>query len=387
MSRVLSILGSTGSIGVNALHVVKNLNQELNVKYLSAHKNSQRLIEQAKEFRPDAVAVVDTVAAKEVQGALKSEAIEVLSGRDGLLELACRQDVDILVNGLVGSAGMEPTIKAIRAGVDVALSNKESLVMAGDIINSEKAVSGAKIFPVDSEHSAIWQCLIGENIGEVEKIILTGSGGPFRSRNISDFSSITVKDALNHPNWSMGQKITIDSATMMNKGLEVIEARWLFDISVEKIDIVIHPESIIHSMVEFVDGSVKAQLGVPDMKVPIQYALTYPNHAPATWEKLSLPEIGSLTFESPDLEKFPAIQLAFDALKKGGSCPAVLNVANEQAVYRFLKGDIHFTDIPKIIDQACQTMAFFEKPVLEDILSLELETTRFVQEFESQLKE
>lgn len=387
MSRVLSILGSTGSIGVNALHVVKNLNQELNVKYLSAHKNSQRLIEQAKKFRPDAVAVVDTVAAKEVQGALKSEAIEVLSGRDGLLELACRQDVDILVNGLVGSAGMEPTIKAIRAGVDVALSNKESLVMAGDIINSEKAVSGAKIFPVDSEHSAIWQCLIGENIGEVEKIILTGSGGPFRSRNISDFSSITVKDALNHPNWSMGQKITIDSATMMNKGLEVIEARWLFDISVEKIDIVIHPESIIHSMVEFVDGSVKAQLGVPDMKVPIQYALTYPNHAPATWEKLSLPEIGSLTFESPDLEKFPAIQLAFDALKKGGSCPAVLNVANEQAVYRFLKGDIHFTDIPKIIDQACQTMAFFEKPVLEDILSLELETTRFVQEFESQLKE
>lgn len=387
MSRVLSILGSTGSIGVNALHVVKNLNQELNVKYLSAHKNSQRLIEQAKKFRPDAVAVVDTVAAKEVQGALKSEAIEVLTGRDGLLELAGRQDVDILVNGLVGSAGMEPTIKAIRAGVDVALSNKESLVMAGDIINSEKAVSGAKIFPVDSEHSAIWQCLIGENIGEVEKIILTGSGGPFRSRNISDFSSITVKDALNHPNWSMGQKITIDSATMMNKGLEVIEARWLFDISVEKIDIVIHPESIIHSMVEFVDGSVKAQLGVPDMKVPIQYALTYPNHAPATWEKLSLPEIGSLTFESPDLEKFPAIQLAFDALKKGGSCPAVLNVANEQAVYRFLKGDIHFTDIPKIIDQACQTMAFFEKPVLEDILSLELETTRFVQEFESQLKE
>lgn len=387
MSRVLSILGSTGSIGVNALHVVKNLNQELNVKYLSAHKNSQRLIEQAKEFRPEAVAVVDTVAAKEVQGALKSEAIEVFTGRDGLLELAGRQDVDILVNGLVGSAGMEPTIKAIRTGVDVALSNKESLVMAGDIINSEKAVSGAKIFPVDSEHSAIWQCLIGENIGEVEKIILTGSGGPFRSRNISDFSSITVKDALNHPNWSMGQKITIDSATMMNKGLEVIEARWLFDISVEKIDIVIHPESIIHSMVEFVDGSVKAQLGVPDMKVPIQYALTYPNHAPATWEKLSLPEIGSLTFESPDLEKFPAIQLAFDALKKGGSCPAVLNVANEQAVYKFLKGDIHFTDIPKIIDQACQTMAFFEKPVLEDILSLELETTRFVQEFESQLKE
>ncbi len=387
MSRVLSILGSTGSIGVNALHVVKNLNQELNVKYLSAHKNSQRLIAQAKEFRPDAVAVVDTVAAKEVQGALKSEAIEVFTGRDGLLELAGRQDVDILVNGLVGSAGMEPTIKAIRTGVDVALSNKESLVMAGDIINSEKAVSGAKIFPVDSEHSAIWQCLIGENIGEVEKIILTGSGGPFRSRNISDFSSITVKDALNHPNWSMGQKITIDSATMMNKGLEVIEARWLFDLSVEKIDIVIHPESIIHSMVEFVDGSVKAQLGVPDMKVPIQYALTYPNHAPATWEKLSLPEIGSLTFESPDLEKFPAIQLAFDALKKGGSCPAVLNVANEQAVYKFLKGDIHFTDIPKIIDQACQTMAFFEKPVLEDILSLELETTRFVQEFESQLKE
>ncbi len=381
MSRTLSILGSTGSIGVNALHVAKNLKQSFKVKYLSAHKNSELLIEQALAFRPDAVAIVDPIAAKEVQGALKSEAIEVITGREGLLELAGRQDVDILVNGLVGSAGMEPTIKAIRTGVDVALSNKESLVMAGEIINNEKERTGAKIFPVDSEHSAIWQCLVGENIGEVEKIILTGSGGPLRTRNVTEFSSITVEDALNHPNWSMGRKITIDSATMMNKGLEVIEARWLFNIPAEKIDIVIHPESIIHSMVEFVDGSVKAQLGFPDMKVPIQYALTYPNHAPATWERLSLPDIGTLTFESPELEKFPAIQLAYDALKKGGSCPAVLNVANEQAVYRFLKHEIHFTDIPKIIEQTCQSMPFIEKPTLENILSLELETTRFVQTF------
>ncbi len=379
MMQSLSILGSTGSIGVNVLNVVRNLAGRFQVDYLSANQNSRLIIQQALEFRPKAVSIVDEKAAKEVQNALASESIEVLSGREGLLSIASQNDIDIMVNGLVGSAGMQPTLFAIRAGVNVALSNKESLVMAGELINEEKERSGAKIYPVDSEHSAIWQCLVGESDNEVRRIILTGSGGPFRTRSADDFKSITVEEALAHPNWSMGQKITIDSATMMNKGLEVIEARWLFDILVEKIDIIIHPQSIIHSMVEFIDGSVKAQLGVPDMKVPIQYALTYPNHVSSDWESLRLEEIQSLTFEAPDLEKFPAISLAYQALKSGGSIPAVLNVANEQAVYRFLRQEIPFMAIPKIIESACDQMPFYSHPTLEEINSLELETIRFVQ--------
>lgn len=379
MAQTLSILGSTGSIGVNALNVARNLKGRFTVDYLSANKNSERIIQQALEFRPKAVSVVDPNAAKEVKIALASESIEVLSGREGLLSLASQDDVDIMVNGLVGSSGMEPTLFAVRAGVNVALSNKESLVMAGELINEEKEKNGVEIYPVDSEHSAIWQCLVGESLKEVRRIILTGSGGPFRTRNIDDFKSITVEEALTHPNWPMGQKITIDSATMMNKGLEVIEARWLFDLPAEKIDIIIHPQSIIHSMVEFIDGSMKAQLGIPDMKIPIQYALTYPNHVSADWESLRLEDIQLLTFETPDLEKFPAISLAYYALKTGGSIPAVLNVANEQAVYRFLKQEISFTDIPGIIESACEKLPFYSHPTLEEINSLELETIQFVQ--------
>ena len=379
MSRAISILGSTGSIGVNALQVINNLEGHFSIKYLSAYKNSQRLIHQALEYIPEAVVIVDPAAAKEVGVALKQEPIDVLVGRKGLLEIAARKDVDIMLNALVGSSGMEPTFLALNAGVDVALSNKESLVMAGDIINKERSRTGANLFPVDSEHSAIWQCLVGETMNNVERIILTGSGGPFRTRDLSEFKSISVDEALNHPNWSMGKKITIDSATMMNKGLEVIEARWLFDLPADKIDVVIHPQSIIHSMVEFVDGSVKAQLGVPDMKIPIQYALTYPKHVTSSWERLNLEKINSLTFEPPDFEKFPAMKLAYDALRTGGSCPAVLNVANEQAVYRFLQHEVSFTDIPKIIEKACDKIPFIETPSLEDILSLELETIRFVK--------
>ncbi len=379
MSRAISILGSTGSIGVNALQVINNLEGHFSIKYLSAYKNSQRLIHQALEYKPEAVVIVDPAAAKEVGVALKQEPIDVLVGRKGLLEIAARKDVDIMLNALVGSSGMEPTFLALNAGVDVALSNKESLVMAGDIINKERSRTGANLFPVDSEHSAIWQCLVGETMNNVERIILTGSGGPFRTRDLSEFKSISVDEALNHPNWSMGKKITIDSATMMNKGLEVIEARWLFDLPADKIDVVIHPQSIIHSMVEFVDGSVKAQLGVPDMKIPIQYALTYPKHVTSSWERLNLEKINSLTFEPPDFEKFPAMKLAYDALRTGGSCPAVLNVANEQAVYRFLQHEVSFTDIPKIIEKACDKIPFIETPSLEDILSLELETIRFVK--------
>jgi len=380
MTKKLSILGSTGSIGVNSLLVVDNLAPRFDITYLTAYKNSDRLIAQAKKYAPKAVAIIDEEAGKKVRAAL-NDPIEVLTGRSGLLELAGRDDVDIVMNGLVGSAGMEPTLKAIEAGVDVALSNKESLVMAGSIIELAKQKSGATIFPVDSEHSAIWQCLAGEEMTDVKKIILTGSGGPFRTKDINSFKDITREEALRHPNWDMGNKITIDSATMMNKGLEVIETYWLFGLKADEIDIVVHPQSIIHSMVEFADRSVKAQLGVPDMKIPIQYALTYPRHSAAHWEELDFIKTGQLTFEAPDLEKFPCIKLAYEALRAGGSTPAVLNVANEQAVYNFLDGEIKFTEIPVIIEKACAEHHYIAKPTLEDLLELEIWATDFVNAY------
>ena len=379
----ISILGSTGSIGVNALSVINNLDDKFNVKALSAYKNSSLLIEQAKIFNPEIVVIVDSSEVDFVKESLKKSGISVLCGREGLLELSARDDVDIMLNALVGSSGMEPTINAIRSSVNVALSNKESLVMAGDIIDYEKNKSGAEIFPVDSEHSAIWQCLVGEKIDDVEKIILTGSGGPFRTRDYNTFKDIKKEEALKHPNWSMGNKITIDSATMMNKGLEVIETKWLFGIDVNKIKIIIHPESIIHSMVEFKDKSVKAQLGVPDMKIPIQYALTYPDRCFGEWESLDLLKLGSINFESPDINKFPCIALAYEALKKEGTMPAVLNVANEQAVYRFLNKEIGFMDIPYIIEKACEKHDWVSNPSLDDLLYLETWTTNYVKQFVS----
>ena len=379
----ISILGSTGSIGVNALSVINNLDDKFNVKALSAYKNSSLLIEQAKIFNPEIVVIVDSSEVDFVKESLKKSGISVLCGREGLLELSARDDVDIMLNALVGSSGMEPTINAIRSSVNVALSNKESLVMAGDIIDYEKNKSGAEVFPVDSEHSAIWQCLVGEKIDDVEKIILTGSGGPFRTRDIKKFKDIKKEEALKHPNWSMGNKITIDSATMMNKGLEVIETKWLFGIDVNKIKIIIHPESIIHSMVEFKDKSVKAQLGIPDMKIPIQYALTYPDRYFGEWESLDLLKLGSINFESPDINKFPCIALAYEALKKEGTMPAVLNVANEQAVYRFLNKEIGFMDIPYIIEKACEKHDWVSNPSLDDLLYLETWTTNYVKQFVS----
>jgi 1-deoxy-D-xylulose-5-phosphate reductoisomerase len=274
---------------------------------------------------------------------------------------------------------MEPTINSLNAGVDVALSNKESLVMAGGIINQIIEQKDVNLYPVDSEHSAIWQCLVGEKSQDIKRLVITGSGGPFRTTNKEKFSQLTVDQALAHPNWAMGRKITIDSATMMNKGLEVIEAYWLFKLPVEKIDIVIHPQSIIHSMVEFVDGSVKAQLGLPDMKIPIQYALSYPRHFPQAWEQLDLAEIGKLTFEKPDFEKFVCISLAYEALRAGGSMPVVLNVANEVAVHRFLNGEIAFTSIPELIESAMNAHEFIEQPSLNDIIALEQWATNFTR--------
>ena len=381
--KKISILGSTGSIGINTLNVIDNLGDKYKVFGLSANKNGKLLVEQAKKYRPESVVIIDTDAVDFIKSELKEIGITVLVGREGLLELASRDDIDIMVNGLVGSSGMEPTLNAVKAGVDVALSNKESLVMAGEIIEREKSMSGAKIFPVDSEHSAIWQCLTGETLEDVERIILTGSGGPFRTLDLNRFKDVRPVDALKHPNWKMGNKITIDSATMMNKGLEVIEAHWLFGLSIEKIDIVVHPESIIHSMVEFKDKSVKAQLGVPDMKIPIQYALTHPRHITAAWKRLDLIEIESLTFQAPDLNRFPCIGLAYNAMKQGGTNSAVLNVANEQAVYRFLDGEIGFLDIPEIIEKTCKNHEWIEHPSVEEILSLENWASNFVKSIES----
>ena len=378
MTKKISILGSTGSIGVNTLNVIDNLQDQFDVVYLSTFQNKELIIEQAKKYKPKALAIVKDSHTEDIMKALEKENIEILSGRDGLLEISKRDDLDLVMNGLVGSAGMEPTINSLKAGVDVALSNKESMVMAGDLINDIMRASGAKIYPVDSEHSAIWQCLVGENIKDIKRIILTGSGGPFRTRDIGTFSEISLKEALNHPNWSMGNKITIDSATMMNKGLEVIEARWLFDLQISQIDILIHPQSIIHSMVEFNDRSIKAQLGIPDMKIPIQYALTYPTHALTDWDELDLAKIGKLTFEETDIEKFPCIELAYESLRIGGSAPAVLNVANDNAVYSFLNKRIKFTDIPNIIEKACNAHDLVKHPSLEELLELELWTYEFV---------
>ena len=281
-----------------------------------------------------------------------------------------RDNVDIVVNALVGAAGMEPTINTINSGVDVALANKESLVMAGRIIKSKLKEKGSRIFPIDSEHSAIWHCLLGERFEDVGRLILTGSGGPFRERNINEFNNISVEEALDHPNWQMGKKISIDSATMMNKGLEVIEAYWLFDFGPNQIDIVIHPQSIIHSMVELKDKSIKAQMGVPDMKIPIQFALSYPRHFESSWDALDFYEIGSLTFEKPDLEKFPCIGLAYKALDKLGSSCAALNLANDHAVNLFLSEKIKFNEIAKINEDVLENHPWIEEPSLEDILEL-----------------
>ena len=381
MKKKITILGSTGSIGVNALNVINNL--EIDIVGLSANTNSQLLIEQAKKFQPKSVSIVDEDAYLIVKDALKNTSIDVLCGRNGLLEISSRDDVDLVLNALVGSSGMLPTVYGIRAGADIALSNKESLVMPGKIIERERKKANVNIFPVDSEHSAIWQCLVGESKEEVKRLILTGSGGPFREKKISTFKDIKPEDALKHPNWEMGKKITIDSASMMNKGLEVIEAVWLFEMDPQNVDIVVHPQSIIHSMVEFYDTSVKAQLGLPDMKIPIQYALSYPNHIKTNWEPLDLVKIKSLTFENVNYERFPCIKLAYESLNRGGTSPSVLNVANEQAVYRFLKKEIGFMEIPKLIEIAMDNHDWTEDPSIDDILSLEVWTTNFVKSFSS----
>ncbi len=365
--KKLTVLGSTGSIGTQTLEVIERFPDDFAIVGLSARRNINLLAEQAETFNAKTVCILEPHLKDALSALLSNKKIEILTGRAGLLELAGRDNIDLLVNGLVGAAGMQPTVKAITAGVDIALSNKESLVMAGAIIRELMAQHNVELFPIDSEHSAIWQCLRGEDVTQVRRLILTGSGGPFRTLPKSAFSRITKARALKHPNWNMGAKITIDSATMMNKGLEVIEAHWLFGLPADQINIVVHPQSIIHSMVEFADGSVKAQLGIPDMKIPIQYAMTYPNHLPADCEGVDFVKLGSLHFEEPDLDKFPCIRLAHNALQTGGTLPAVLNVANDLAVAAFLKDQIEFTGIPDIIENLMLRHEPVPNPSLEDI--------------------
>jgi len=377
----ISILGSTGSIGVNTLKVVKHLKDQFEVINLSCNQNIDLLIDQIKTFQPKAVSVLNSKSYYKLKNKLKNSNIEILKGREGLLEISSRNNIDLLMNGLVGAAGMKPTLNAINQGIDVALSNKESLVMAGSIIKKAMKKSGANLFPVDSEHSAIWQCLIGEDTRDIRRLILTGSGGPFRTRALQTFNDISLKEALNHPNWDMGRKISIDSATMMNKGFELIEAYWLFDLPLDKIDIVVHPQSIIHSMVEFKDSSIKAQLGVPDMKVPIQYALTYPRHVEAPWERINFFDCKDLSFQKPDYERFPCISLALESLDRLGTSGTALNISNDYTVSRFLNNEIKFTDIAKINKLAMRNHAWIKEPTLEDISRLETWVKDYVYSF------
>ena len=374
--RNIAVLGSTGSIGQNSLEVMKNSAGQFRPAYLATNTNIELLQKQIIEFKPKGVAVLDQDRAAALRTTVGSR-VEVLSGNEGLEEIVSRDDVDVVVSALVGFAGLRPTIAAIRRGKTVALANKETLVVAGELMTSLVKKHGARLIPVDSEHSAILQCLLGEDPAQIARLILTASGGPFLNTPTDAFSSITVEEALNHPNWKMGNKITIDSATLMNKGLEVIEAHWLFGLPAERIEVVIHPQSIIHSMVEFIDGSVKAQMGLPDMKLPIQFALTYPRRSPMDGARIDFPRLQSMTFFEPDRKKFRCLQLAFDALSLGGTAPAVLNAANEVAVGAFLGGKIRFDRIPAIIEQALLAHTARFSPPLEDIIEADEHTRHF----------
>ena len=378
--RGLCLLGSTGSIGTQSLDVVRLFPDRFRVEALTAYRNAEVLIEQALEFEPACVVVGAPEAWKTVADALRGTRTRVLQGAEALLEAATLPAVETVVAAVVGFAGLAPTLAAIQAGKKIALANKETLVVAGGLVNALLEKHAVLLIPVDSEHSAIFQCLVGEPAHAVETLILTASGGPFRARPVETFSDITLAEALRHPNWSMGAKITIDSATMMNKGLEVIEARWLFDLQADRIQVLVHPQSIIHSMVTFQDGSTKAQLGVPDMKVPIQYALSYPERWAAPHERIDWTKMRQLDFENPDFQKFPCLSLAYEALRAGGTAPAILNAANEAAVALFLAEKIRFIDIPKRIEAALGCLSEGSTPNLEGLVRADNAARRYVAE-------
>ncbi|MFD2513765.1 1-deoxy-D-xylulose-5-phosphate reductoisomerase [Pontibacter locisalis] len=372
MKRI-AILGSTGSIGTQALDVIKANPENFELEVITAHSNADLLITQALEFNPNTVVIVKEDLYKKVQEALKHKDIKVYAGVNALCSVVEMGTVDMVLTAMVGYAGLQPTIRAIKAGKQIALANKETLVVAGQLITDLAREYGVNIYPVDSEHSAIFQCLVGEFHNPIEKIILTASGGPFRGRTAAELAQVTKAQALKHPNWDMGAKITIDSASLMNKGLEVIEAKWLFGLKNEQIDVVVHPQSIIHSLVQFEDGSIKAQLGLPDMKLPIQYALGYPQRLKSAFPRFSFLDYPQLTFEQPDLKTFRNLALAFEAMERGGNLPCILNAANEVAVSSFLRDEVGFLEMSDIIESCMTKVAYIANPSYEDYVSTDRE--------------
>jgi 1-deoxy-D-xylulose-5-phosphate reductoisomerase len=375
----IAILGSTGSVGTQTLEVIRGNTDLFNVFLLTANSNADLLITQALEFKPAYVIICDETKHQYVKEALADTPVKVLAGNEAVIDTVTHPDIHIVLTAMVGFAGLEPTIAAIKAGKDIALANKETLVVAGELVTGLAKKHKVKILPVDSEHSAIFQCLAGEEENKIEKIILTASGGPFRGKSLDFLAGVVLEDALKHPNWVMGAKITIDSASLMNKGLEVIEAKWLFDLEVDQVDVVVHPQSIIHSMVQFEDGSIKAQMGLPDMKLPIQYALSYPARLKNNFKRLDFINYPELTFEKPDIKTFRNLAIAFEALKQGGNMPCIVNAANEIAVAGFLNKNIGFLAMSRVIEECMQQISYIGSPVLDDYLNTDKETRIFAQ--------
>ncbi|HLO45575.1 MAG TPA: 1-deoxy-D-xylulose-5-phosphate reductoisomerase [Leadbetterella sp.] len=374
MKKKIAILGSTGSIGTQALEVIAANSDIFEVEVLTAQSNADLLIQQAVKFKPNVVVIGEELLYDKVNAALDPLDIKVYCGQKSLASVVENENIHTVLTALVGYSGLIPTINAIKAGKHIALANKETLVVAGEIVTKLATEHKVDILPVDSEHSAIFQCLVGEYVNPIEKIILTASGGPFRGKDRGFLENIKKEQALKHPNWDMGAKITIDSASMMNKGLEVIEAKWLFDLNPEQIEVIVHPQSIVHSLVQFEDGSIKAQLGLPDMKLPIQYALGFPRRLKSDFPRFDFINYPNLTFEKPDLETFRNLSLAFEALKKGGNMPCILNAANEVAVDAFLKDKIGFLEMSDVIEFCTQTVKFLQKPTLEDYIETDRST-------------
>lgn len=366
--KKIAILGSTGSIGTQALDIIRDYPDLFQAEVLVANNNIDLLIKQAREFEPNFIVIGDESKYLQLKEAVSDLPIKVFAGAKSIEQIASLDIIDIVLTAMVGFSGLLPTIRAVEAGKTIALANKETLVVGGHLIAELMKKSKSRIIPVDSEHSAIFQCLVGENPANVDKLILTASGGPFRGKDRDFLSKVSPSEALKHPNWSMGNKVTIDSASLMNKGLEVIEARWLFDIPAEKIDVVVHPQSIIHSMVEFSDGSIKAQLGVPSMRIPIQYALDYPNRTQSQKNRFSFSEVSTFSFEKPDLQTFRNLQIAYDCLKQGGNSPCIMNAANEVAVELFLANKISFTGISNLIEEALTSIEYINNPSLKECL-------------------
>jgi 1-deoxy-D-xylulose-5-phosphate reductoisomerase len=374
IKKRIAILGSTGSIGTQALDVIESHPEAFDVEVLTAQNNVSLLIDQAKKYKPNAVVIGNETHYPVLKEALKHEDIKVFAGENALASIVVMDSIDLVLTALVGYAGLKPTIRAIEAGKNIALANKETLVVAGELITSLARIKGVNIYPIDSEHSAIFQCLVGEFHNKIEKIILTASGGPFRGKKKEDIRLMRKEQALKHPNWSMGAKITIDSASMMNKGLEVIEAKWLFGVKPQQVEVVVHPQSIIHSLVQFEDGSIKAQLGLPDMRLPIQFALTYPERFSSGFPRFDFAQYPSLTFEKPDTETFRNLALAYEAIYKGGNMPCVLNAANEVAVAGFLKDKVGFLEMSDIVEQCLAKIDYITSPTYEDYVYTDKQT-------------